>query len=321
MIGNEAQLFPVVISDEHNNGFWRPLRLSLFQRLKMLGQPLILLNKQYRMVSQIGSMVSSLFYAGKLVSGPGTAIGVRPGLRQIAGYFRSVYDIDSPLMLLEVSGTVSSNASKSRSNSQNASAALNLGINMINKGKIQPQDLLIITSYRAQYRLYRQLIQSLARSNTRLMGIKVRTVDSMQGCEATFVIFDVVATENIGFLRLRNRINVACSRAIDGMVILRDVERILKEKIRRRRYLGDVFNYLKKKRWAKPAIETTPNAHVPTSFVREDGLAATANGSGGDLVPGGQPRFVVEEGVEEGEQIVHEKESTWVEDEGNDGID
>ena len=45
MVGIEAQLFPVVISNKSNNSFWRPLRLLLFQWLKMLGQPLILLNK------------------------------------------------------------------------------------------------------------------------------------------------------------------------------------------------------------------------------------------------------------------------------------
>ena len=35
-----------------------------------------------------------------------------------------------------------------------------------------------------------------------MMNIQVRTVDSMQGCQAEFVIFDLVATGNIGFMRL-----------------------------------------------------------------------------------------------------------------------
>ena len=278
MVGDEAQLFPMVISNENNNSFWRLLRLSLFQWLKMLGQPSILLNKQYRMVSKIELMVLTLFYSCKLVNGSGTAIENRPCLQRIAAYFRSVYDINSPLMLLEVSSTTQQDGSKSRFNTKNASVALNLGVNMINKRKIQAQDLLIMTLYRAQYRLYRQSIQSLARSDAWLMGVKVKTVDSMQGCKATFIIFDVVATENIGFLRLKNRVNVACSKGIDGMIILGDAEGILKEKAKCRRYFGDVFNYLKKKRWARPAIKIISNAHISTSFAQKDGSAATANG-------------------------------------------
>ena len=74
MVGNKAQLFPVVISNQSNNSFWRPLRLLFFQRLKILGQPLILLNKQYRMVSKIRSMVSTFFYSCKLVNRSETTI-------------------------------------------------------------------------------------------------------------------------------------------------------------------------------------------------------------------------------------------------------
>ena len=150
-------------------------------------------------------------------------------------------------MLLEVSGTVQQDASKSQFNIKNASVALNLGVNMINKGKIQSQDLLIMTLYHAQYCLYRQSIQSLAHSDVQLMGIKVKTMDFMQRCEATFIIFDVVATKNIEFLRLKNCVNMTCSRAINEIVILGDVKEILKKKAKRRRYLGDIFNYLKKK--------------------------------------------------------------------------
>ena len=93
----------------------------------------------------------------------------------------------------------------------------------------------------------------------------------MQGRQAEFVIFDLVATGNIGFMRLQNRVNVACSRAMDGMVILKDVDGILKEKIHCRRNLSDVFNYLKTRRLSKVAIKTPRNVHIPTSFARESG--------------------------------------------------
>ena len=103
-----------------------------------------------------------------------------------------------------------------------------------------------------------------------MAGIQVSTVDLMQGREAEFIIFDFVATERIGFLRLQNRINVACSRAIDGMVILGSVNKIMKEKEAWRQHLGNVFNCLKARRLFKPAINTATNKYLPISFAYAD---------------------------------------------------
>ena len=216
-------------------------------------------------------MVSKFFYSNLLSNAPSTAIQSRPRLQRIIQYLFTVYSAKSPVILLAVSGTKMQDANRSRFNLDNASAAMNLGIDMISRGVIKPRDLLIITSYCAQFRLYWQSIQALARVKPRMMNIQVRTVDSMQGRQAEFVIFDLVASGNIGFMRLQNRVNVACSRAMDRMVILRDVDGILKEKIHCRRNLSDVFNYLKTRRLSKVAVKTLRNVHIPTSFARGGG--------------------------------------------------
>ena len=49
----------------------------------------------------------------------------------------------------------------------------------------------------------------------------------MQGCQAEFIIFDIVATNKIGFMRLKNWVNVACSKTMDRMVIFGDVQEIM----------------------------------------------------------------------------------------------
>ena len=270
MVGDEAQLPPVVLSDNKDNGFSSPLRMSLFLRLKLLGIPSVLLHEQYRMVEDIGSMVSNVFYHGQLTNGPGTKLQDRSLLQDIAEYFDTAYGVKSPLLLLDVDGTTSHDANKLRYNSRSASAALNLGLDMIRKGVLQPGQLLIMTSYWAQYTLYRSAVRTLALNKPRMADIQVSTVDSMQGREAEFIIFDFVATEKIGFLRLRNRINVACSRAMDGMVILGSVNKILKEKEARRRHLGNIFNYLKARRLFKLAINTATNKHLPISLAHAD---------------------------------------------------
>lgn len=46
----------------------------------------------------------------------------------------------------------------------------------------------------------------------------------MQDSQAFFIIMDILVIKKMGFLRLRNRVNVACSRAQDGLVIVGDVD-------------------------------------------------------------------------------------------------
>ena len=158
MVGDKAQLSPAVLSDKKTNSFWRPLRLLFFQRLKVLGQPSVLLNEQYRMVESIGTIVSKLFYSNLLSNAPSIAIQSRPRLQRIIQYLSAVYLAKTPVILLAVSGTKMQDANWSRFNSNNASAAMNLSINMVSRGMIRPRDLLIMTLYCAQFRLYRQSI-------------------------------------------------------------------------------------------------------------------------------------------------------------------
>ena len=73
---------------------------------------------------------------------------------------------------------------------------MNLAIDMVNRWIIKPRDLLIMTAYCAQFGLYWQSIRALARVKPRMMDIQVRTVNSMQGRQAEFVIFDLVAIGN-----------------------------------------------------------------------------------------------------------------------------
>lgn len=162
MVGDKAQLPPVVLSHNKTKGFSSPLRMSLFQRLNLMGQPSVLLNEQYRMVDVMGSMVLTLFYSSQLTNAPGTNVRDRPRSQQIVKYLHTVYNVNSPFLLLQVHGTTLQDANKSKYNVESASAALTLGLDMIDKKVIQPQDLLIMTSYRAQFRLYRQPIRTLA---------------------------------------------------------------------------------------------------------------------------------------------------------------
>ena len=270
MIGDENQLLPVVQSTVDNNGFGRQLRLSLFQRLKRLGHPSVQFDIQYRMVAPIATMVSKWFYSGQLHNGEGIELSARPLSQTLMEYFRQHFKVNSLMMSFKIRGSAQRDATKSLYNRINVSEVLNLFIPMITNGIIQAQDLTILTFYQAQRRLYQRALRSLVFSNPRMAGIRVRTVDSMQGSQARFIILDVVTCSRLGFMRLRNRINVACSRPMDGLVIAGDVDGIMKEWPRERRHLGNVINHLKQQRFGYELKSLTANPHVPTVLNRSD---------------------------------------------------
>ena len=77
LIKNEIQLRSIILSDKNINDFVNFLRMSLFQRLKMLNQSSVLLNVQYRMIKTIDFMISKLFYFNMITNNSKTKISNR----------------------------------------------------------------------------------------------------------------------------------------------------------------------------------------------------------------------------------------------------
>ncbi|QIY94482.1 AAA domain-containing protein [Streptomyces sp. S1D4-11] len=80
----------------------------------------------------------------------------------------------------------------------------------------------VLTGYEAQRR---EIIETLATEelNRSLLNVRVATVDAYQGQEADISIFSVTRSNahgDLGFLRSEERVNVAVSRARDGLVII-----------------------------------------------------------------------------------------------------
>lgn len=82
----------------------------------------------------------------------------------------------------------------------------------------------VLTGYEAQRR---EIIETLAvgELSRSLLNVRVATVDSYQGQEADISIFGTTRSNesgDLGFLRSEERVNVAVSRARDGLVIVGD---------------------------------------------------------------------------------------------------
>jgi hypothetical protein len=171
---------------------------------------------------------------------------------------------------LDVEGYKQRDKSKSSFNLLHVSVVMNLALDLINKKIIKPEQLVILTCYRAQYKIYRQALRNLSLAQSRMADIQVKTVDIMQSGQATVIIMDLVVCGRVGFLQSMNRVNVFCSRAMDGLFVVGDFTGIMKEKPSNRRHLvgGGVITYISELNARVTTVDTEPNEYVPTSLSR-----------------------------------------------------
>lgn len=124
------------------------------------------------MVDAIGSMISDIFYAGKTVNGQDTLMGCRIRSRAIQKYFQKRFKVNSPLMPLKTKGESQRDQTRLQFNPTNMAVVIKLAIHVIIAGVLKPDEITILTFYRAQRKLYRQQLRSLSPGQPKLMNIR-----------------------------------------------------------------------------------------------------------------------------------------------------
>lgn len=150
----------------------------------------LFLNKQYRMVKEIGSYISDAFYNGdkKLENGRLDSNG--DGLNYIDYNYKECSILNAPLLnKLEV---------------EIIKQLILVKLKNVSKDKIA-----VITPYKEQMRYIRKVLINIIPKNN------INTVDAFQGQENDVVIFSCVRNTGkpTNFFKKDNRINVAISRA------------------------------------------------------------------------------------------------------------
>ncbi len=222
-VGDPRQLPPIVVSKDPYAQ--KAMGRSIFE--VTVPQPdqspiVVMLDTQYRMHPAIGSLVSKLFYAGKLKSADSTSQ-------------RSVITDKPPypgqaVVVVDTQGATrctKSDDSFSRSNQQTAEICVRLASEAVAAGI---ESIAIITPYAKQSRLISGL---LADSSIPDGVVECRTVHRFQGNERDFVILDTVdalpVTPGVllagrkGASSAPNLLNVSISRAKGKLVIVADV--------------------------------------------------------------------------------------------------
>ncbi|XP_018411937.1 PREDICTED: helicase with zinc finger domain 2 [Nanorana parkeri] len=221
LIGDHRQLRPVVMND-----VCKILKMdrSLFERFE---ERALFLNTQYRMHVDICEFPSKEFYDERLLTSP--QIHLRCSLFYSRTFcpivFGEVEGQEQSLVVTTEEGNINSKA-----NLEEAKKAVHLAALLVSKS-VEQSDIAILTAYNAQVAEITRRLQE-----KRLNNVTVSTVMKSQGSEWRYVIFSTVRCATgqdldsrptiswqrryLGFLGDPNQINVALTRAKEGLCIL-----------------------------------------------------------------------------------------------------
>jgi superfamily I DNA and/or RNA helicase len=269
LIGDHKQLPPVVTREEavkqkvrvqlEDNGLDidKEFGESLFEKIILTiemdpqkAQLYRMLDIQYRMPRQVGTLISKYFYEGKLRNPDPTIVPRFDGskshglelVKKTNMVFLSTSKDENPYDNGDKFARANKcNLRKIKEALEWLNNAYPANLQRKNeKGEPAPFTIGIIAGYRGQVSLlqkeialtrYRNFITQDENGNE-VPLIRINTVDKFQGAEEDIIIYDVVKSshgnDTIGFLSDYRRINVALSRVKKLLIIVGDSEYLLK---------------------------------------------------------------------------------------------
>ena len=244
-LGDHKQLPPTVpslhvklVADDETsppyNIFATQLNTSFMARQLDSGMEYSMFKSQFRMTSGIQEFSSRLSYGGHLQNAECTLLANRPQSQAAIRFLKDQFKLDTevPHLCMNVhTGVCLKSRTMSRKNLPNVIIDMYVIELVVEAGIFAPSDITIITPYKEQASLIRQALGKASEmdfwKDKDIRGIKVFTVDAMQGNESPMVITDFVLAKKrvgkIGFVTNRGRINVSMSRAQYFQVFVGDL--------------------------------------------------------------------------------------------------
>lgn len=209
LIGDHEQLKPSCAVYQLAEKF--QLNVSLFERIMKNGGAHRQLSIQRRMVPNISQFIHPIY--PNLRNHPEVLIRFATE-STIKGIQKNIFFLEHTIP--ESSPTEST----SKSNLFEADYVVGLADYLL-KQEYKPTDIVILTPYTGQLLKIKNQIRN--RKHELLSKVQVRTVDQYQGEECNIVILSLVRSNergDSGFVKIKNRINVAISRARNAMYLV-----------------------------------------------------------------------------------------------------
>lgn len=177
-----------------------------------------ILTTQYRMISNIGNLISKVFYGNTIDTGIDDE-SRRHGINKYEGY---------SILWFNTSSIKSHNQDKSKGGSfinqtekESIKAILE---DFKDSNDLSRLDIGIITGYSGQKDLLRKMVQNNGFDSV-AQKIDINTLDAFQGRQNDIIIYSTVRTsDSIGFQKEKERVNVAFSRARKLLIICGDMD-------------------------------------------------------------------------------------------------
>jgi DNA replication ATP-dependent helicase Dna2 len=212
--GDPQQLSPVLRSEDRLARRW--LGRSAFAEMPRAGASVALLDEQSRMAAPIGELVSQLFYDGALrvAADAQASDGWQAARRRALGGIAP--DTHVHLQRIARDGGWSAQA-RGPVRRDSAEAIAQLIEHALGSGAWRPDELIVLTPFRAQRALIRQALNARGLPES----LRVSTVHRAQGSEAPVVLFDPAdgAQPFLHGEEAQRLLNVALSRAQAKLVL------------------------------------------------------------------------------------------------------
>lgn len=232
VIGDQQQLPPGTQADVTRNAFAPQLQMSWMARLIQNGMQYTMLAEQHRMVEDIALVCNTLAYGGRLINAPSTELARRPKAIRFREWMLSLFatsQLASNRFLVDIRRgglNVTRDKKGSKYNDYFVCYTATLLESLL---KASPDaSIAIFTPYSEQRGNYLRMLRNMrSRNVSHTDNVTVDTLDGAQGRQFDFVLVDFVVNETIGFLQDYRRLNVAVTRARDGLIVVCDKTTIL----------------------------------------------------------------------------------------------
>lgn len=176
-----------------------------------------ILTTQYRMIENIGNLISLVFYGGTIDTGC-DKIDKLHGLSRYK---------DKSIIWFDTSVNKDKGQRKIKGgsyiNEEEKRIILEVMDDLNKSGELKGLDVGIITGYSGQKDLLRKAVKS--NEYDKIAKIDINTLDAFQGRENDVIIYSTVRTkDSIGFQKEKERVNVAFSRAKKLLIICGDLD-------------------------------------------------------------------------------------------------
>lgn len=229
--GDQLQLEPMIMEDDIAiNPYREQLKLSFMQRMINIGHKFIMLTETFRFVEQLNVIPNLLTYGGQLVLGPGTALEDRPVARRFKKFAEKEFGIQSNRILVDIpsTGTITDTHIESGGTSKGNDFMMCYVAEYVTALLTDFQDtatIAIMTPYKYQHKKYTDMANKMRLANVpNIDRMTVSTINGAQGREYDIVILDFPLKNNLGFLADEKRMNVALTRARNGLILVASLD-------------------------------------------------------------------------------------------------